>query len=140
MSVGRWDCGRLGAGRGLPPQSPCCAFCSIHAEHAELLSHGHLFLISHPLSTIPFLTSTSIISLNLLFSGSLIRSILLDPRVHSSVLILLYDSSCIQSNPTQADNSVLLPGTLSPLGFLSITLSQLLSVALVLSPIPLLSS
>lgn len=40
--------------------------------------HCHLCLISHPLSTIPFLTSTSIIPLNLLFSRSLIRSTLLD--------------------------------------------------------------
>ena len=87
----------------------------VHSSHLSVLLplsvklHCHLFLISHPLSTIPFLTSTSIIPLNLLFSGSLIRSISLYPRVHSSVLILLHDSSCIQSNPTQADSSVLLP-------------------------------
>lgn len=101
--------------------------------------HWHLCLLSHPLSTIPFLTSTSIIPLNLLFSRPLIRSTLLDPRVHSSVLIFMTQAAF---NPTQLKltNSLLLPGTLSPLGLLSITLAQLLSVALVLSPNPLLSS
>ena len=37
--VGLWV-PRVGA--GLPPQSPCCAFCSIHEERAELLSHVRL--------------------------------------------------------------------------------------------------
>lgn len=56
---------------------------------------------------------------------------------YSLILILLYDS--VAFNPTQPKLMTLFPGTLSSLGFHSITLSQPLSQALLLSPLFLLS-